>query len=65
MYSVFILSSWSGLRDTSKTLVIFRHEKKSYVSMWNLIQRFAEYAIYKRKKIGAAFLRKINCHPNW
>jgi hypothetical protein len=34
------------------TLVIFRDEKGSYVSVWNLIQKFAEYPIYKRKRIS-------------
>ncbi len=28
--------------------------KKSHVSVWNWIQRFAEYPIYKRKRISAS-----------
>ncbi|HEY6586679.1 MAG TPA: hypothetical protein VIY98_00165 [Nitrososphaeraceae archaeon] len=42
------------MRNTSKALVIFRDEnKRSYVSVWNWIQMFAEYPIYKRKRISA------------
>jgi putative transposase len=43
-----------SLRNTSKALVIFRDEnQRSYVSVWNWIQRFAEYSIYKRKRVSA------------
>ena len=42
-----------SLRNTSKALIIFRDEKRSYVSVWNWIQRFAEYPIYKRKRVTA------------
>ena len=42
-----------SLRNTSKALTIFKDEKRSYVSVWNWIQRFAEYRIYKRKSVSA------------
>ena len=42
-----------SLRNTSKALVIFKDNKRSHVSVWNWIQRFAEYPIYKRKRISA------------
>ena len=29
------------------------NNKRSYVSVWNWIQRFAEYPIYKRKRVTA------------
>jgi putative transposase len=41
------------LRNTSKGLVIFRDEKRSYVSVWNWIQRFGSSQIYKRKRVSA------------
>jgi putative transposase len=33
--------------------VIFRDEKRSYVSIWNWIQRFGSSQIYKRKRVSA------------
>ena len=45
--------SWIELRNTSKAFVIFRDEKRSYASVWNWIQRFADYPIFKRKRISA------------
>jgi len=53
MYSLYLYFLGLSLRNTSKALVIFRDEKRSYVSVWNWIQRFAEYSIYKRKRITA------------
>src|SRR5215510_7196492 len=42
-----------SLRNTSKALVIFKDEKRSYVSVWNWIQRFGSLEIYKRKRVSA------------
>jgi len=42
-----------SLRNTSKALVIFRDKKRSYVSVWNWIQRFGSCQIYKRKRVTA------------
>ena len=53
MYSLYLYFLGLSLRNTSKALVIFRDEKRSYVSVWNWIQRFAEYPIYKSKRISA------------
>ena len=45
MYSLYIIYLYFlglSLRNTSKALVIFRDDnKRSYVSVWNWIQRFA------------------------
>ena len=41
-----------SLRNTSKALVIFKDNKRSYVSVWNWIQRFAEYPIYECKRVS-------------
>ena len=53
MYSLYLYFLGLSLRNTSKALLIFRDEKRSYVSVWNWIQRFAEYPIYKRKRVTA------------
>jgi putative transposase len=42
-----------SLRNTSKALVIFKDNKRSHVSVWNWIQRFAKYPIYESKIISA------------
>ena len=41
------------MSNTSKALVIFRDEKRSYVFVWNWIKRFGVYPIYKRKRVTA------------
>ena len=53
MYSLYLYFLGLSLRNTSKALVIFKDNKRSHVSVWNWIQRFAEYPIYKRKRIPA------------
>ena len=52
-YSLYLYFLGLSLRNTSKALVIFRDKKRSYVSVWNWIQKFAEYPIYKRKRVSA------------
>jgi len=47
---------WS-LRDTFRALVIFRDEnKRSYVSVWNWIQRFGSCQIYRRKRVSVLII---------
>ena len=53
MYSMYLYFLGLSLRNTSRALVIFKDKKRSYVSVWNWIQRFAEYPIYKRKRVSA------------
>ena len=54
MYSLYLYFLGLSLRNTSKALTIFKDDKRrSYVSVWNWIQRFAEYPIYKRKRVSA------------
>src|ERR671915_1317390 len=54
LYSLYLYFLGLSLRNTSKALVIFRdEEKRSYVSVWNWIQRFGSCQIYKRKRISA------------
>ena len=53
MYSLYLYFLGLSLRNTSKALIIFKDDKRSYISVWNWIQRFAEYPIYKRKRVTA------------
>ena len=53
MYSFYPYFLGLSLCNTSRALVIFRDEKRSYVSVWNWIQRFGSLQIYKRKRISA------------
>jgi len=62
MYSLYLYFLGLSLRNTSKALTIFKDEKRSYVSVWNWIQRFAEYPIYKRKK-SICLSNRWNKHP--
>ena len=52
MYSFYLYFLGLSLRKTSKALIIFKDEKRSYVSVWNWIQRFGSYRIYKRKRVS-------------
>ena len=53
MYSLYLYFLGLSLRNTSKALVIFKDEKRSYVSLWKWIQRFGSYHLYKRKRVSA------------
>ena len=56
MYSLYLYFLGLSLRNTPKALVIFRDEKRSYVSVWNWIQRFGSSQIYNKHKRVSAFL---------
>ena len=53
MYSLYLYFLGLSLRNTSKALIIFKDDKRSYVSVWNWIQRFGSCNIYKRKRVSA------------
>ena len=53
MNSLYLYFLGLSLRNTSKALLIFKDEKRSYVSVWNWIQRFGSLQVYKRKRILA------------
>ena len=54
MYSLYLYFLGLSLCNTSKALIIFKDKKRSHVSvLWNWIQRFAEYPVYKRKRVSA------------
>ena len=52
MYSLYLYFLGLSLRNTSKAIMIFRDEKRSYVSIRNWIQRFGSCQIYKRKRVS-------------
>ena len=53
MNSLYLYFIGLSLRNTSKTLIIFKDDKRSYVSVWNWIQRFGSCNIYKHKRVSA------------
>jgi putative transposase len=53
MYFLYLYFLGLSLRNTSKALTIFKDKKRSYVSVWNWIHKFAKYPIYKRKRVSA------------
>ncbi len=69
MYSLYMYFLGLSLRNTSKALDIFDDEKRSYVSVWNWIQRFGSSQIYKRKRISAFIIDEtviqIGNHNYW
>jgi putative transposase len=58
MYSLYLYFLVLSLRHTSKALVIFRDEKRSHVVVWNWIQRFGFYQIYKRRRVTAFIINE-------
>jgi transposase-like protein len=53
MYSLYLYFLGLSFRNTSKALTIFEDNKRSYVSVWNWIQKFGSLQIYKRKRVAA------------
>ena len=54
IYSLYLYFLGLSLRNTSKPLIIFKDDKRrSYVSVWNWIQRFGSCNIYNRKRVSA------------
>ena len=58
MYSLYLYFLVLSLRHTSKALVVFRDEKRSHVVVWNWIQRFGSYQIYKRRRVTAFIINE-------
>ena len=56
MYSLYLYFLGLSLRNTSKALIIFKDDKRSYVSVWNWIQRFGSCHIYNKRKRVSAFI---------
>jgi len=65
MYSLYLYFLGLSLRNTSKALSIFNDDKRSYVSVWNWIQRFGSDPIYRRKRISAFIIDKTVIRTGW
>ena len=55
MYSLYLYFLGLSLRNTSKALEPFKDEKRSYVSIWNWIQRVGSFHIYNKHRRVSAF----------
>jgi len=51
VFFVFVLPFLS-LRNTSKAMELFKDQKRSYVAIWEWIQRFGSLQIFRRKRIS-------------
>jgi putative transposase len=56
MYSLYLYFLCLSLRNTSKALVIFRNEKRSYVAVWKWIQLFGSLQTYNKHRRISAFI---------
>ena len=65
MYSLYLYFLGLSLRNTSKALVIFGDKKRSYVSVWNWIQKFSQFPLYKRKRISAFIIDETIIQIGW
>ena len=69
LYSLYLYFLGLSLRNTSKALKPFKDEKRSYVSIWNWIQRFGSCQIYKRKRVAAFIIDEtiiqVGSHHFW
>ena len=53
MYSLYLYFLGLSLRNTSRAMEPFKDENRSYVSVWNWVQRFGSLQIYRRKRVSA------------
>ncbi|MDX1371563.1 MAG: DDE-type integrase/transposase/recombinase [Nitrososphaeraceae archaeon] len=69
MYSLYLYFLGLSLRNTSKALELFKDQKRSYVAVWEWIQRFGSLQIFKRKRISAFIIDEtviqIGDHHFW
>jgi len=56
MYSLYLYFLGLRLRNTSNALEPFKDQQRSYVSVWNWIQRFGCCQIYSKRKRVSAFI---------
>ena len=56
MYSLYLYFLGLSLRNTSKALIIFKDDKRSYISVWDWIQRFGSCDNYERKRVSALII---------
>ncbi len=65
MYGLYLYFLGLSLRNTSKALCIFKDGKRSYVSVWNWIQRFGSNPVYRRKRISAFIIDETVIQIGW
>ena len=69
MCSLYLYFLGLSLRHTSKALIIFKDDKRNYVSVWNWIQTFGSCQVYKMKLVSAFIIDKtviqIGNHHFW
>ncbi len=65
MYSLYLYFLGLSLRNTSKALSIFVDGKRSYVSVWNWVQRFGSDQVYKRKRVSAFIIDETVIQIGW
>ena len=53
MYSLYLYFLGLSLRNTSKALESFKDQHRSHVAVWDWIQRFGSYHIYKHRRVSA------------
>jgi putative transposase len=53
MYSLYLYFLGLSLRNTSKALEPFKDQHRSHVAVWDWIQRFGSYYIYKHRRVSA------------
>ena len=56
MYSLYLYFLGLSLRKTSNALEPFKNQQRSYVSIWNWIQRFGSSQIYNKHRRVSAFI---------
>jgi putative transposase len=56
MYSLYLYFLGLSLRNTSKALEPFKDQKRSYITVWDWIQRFNSSHIYNKHRRISAFI---------
>jgi putative transposase len=56
MYSLYLYFLGLSLRNTSKVLEPFKDQKRSYIAVWDWIQRFGSSHIYNKHRRISAFI---------
>ena len=56
MYSLYLYFLGLSLRNTSKALEPFKDQKRSYIAVWNWIQRFGSSHIFNKHRRIVAFI---------
>jgi putative transposase len=69
MYSLYLYFLGLSLRNTFNALEHFKDQQRSHVAVWDWIQRFGSYHVYKRKRVSAFIIDEtiiqIGNHHYW